>query len=152
MINFKKFGVQFAIAGLMVGAITAPTVSQAQTVTHWVNRQLKVDDNHSQTYGQRHRHSNRNSDANGWRNLSYAGGGIAVAGILTGNSTLVAIGVTGGLYSTYRYEQDRNSGNAGDRRRFAYFSQTSRTINGHPYRRVTVMSNGHHYYAYKRAY
>jgi len=150
MINYKKLAVQFAIAGLMVGAITAPTISQAQTVTHWVNRQLKVDD-HSDLNNRRHRHSHGSSNANAWRNLSYVGGGVAVAGILTGDPALVGIGITGGLYSTYRYEQDRNSGNSGDRQRFAYFSQTSRTINGQPYRRVTVMSNGHHYYAYKHA-
>jgi len=146
MIKFTKFATQFAIAALIVGAITAPTISQAQTVTHWVNRQMHVDDHYDLTH---HRHHNSRGTA--WRNLGYAGGGVAVAGILTGNSALIGIGITAGLYSTYRYEQDRNSGNAGDRRRFAYFSKTSRTIDGQQYRRVTVMSNGHHYYAYKHA-
>src|SRR5580704_17955772 len=82
--------------------VALPQVSQAQTVTHWVNRQLHVDDHY-------HPKHSRHHQSNNWRSLSYIGGGVAVAGILTGNPALAAIGITGGLYSTYRFEQDRHS-------------------------------------------
>ena len=144
MINFKKFTTQFVVIGVMVAAVAAPLAAQAQTVTHWVDRQLDKG-KHSQS--QAHQQHQKND----WRNLGYAGGGVAVVGILTHNPLLMAVGVTGGLYSTYRYEQDRKSQSSSDRRRAAWFSQKSRTIDGHRYRRVTVTSNGHQYYAYKRS-
>src|SRR5579871_1547717 len=130
MINFKKF----ALSGLLTAAIAAPMVSQAQTVNHWVDRQLDKGRSHQQ------------QDKNNWRNLGYAGAGVAGVGLLTHHPALVAIGITGGLYSAYRYEQDRKSQNSDDRRRHAYFSQKTRMIDGHRYHRVLVTRQGHQYY------
>ena len=134
MINFKKI----AIAGVLAAAIAAPIGAQAQTVTHWVDRQLDKGRSHQQ------------QDKNDWRNLGYAGAGVVGVGLLTHSNALIAIGVTGGLYSAYRYEQDRKSQNSDDRRRHAYFSQKTRNIDGHRYHRVTVTREGHQYYAYKK--
>ena len=137
MIIFKKF----AIAGILIAAIAAPFGAQAQTVTHWVDRQLDKG---------KHSKQHEQTQKNDWRNLGYAGGGVAAIGLLTHSPLLMAVGVTGGLYSAYRYEQDRKSQSASDRKRYAWFSQKTRTIDGHRYHRVTVMRQGHKYYAYKR--
>ena len=138
---FRKLATQIAILGGISIAVAAPMTAQAQTVTHWVERQTKTSDRDK---GQ-HNHNNN------WSSLAFVGAGVAVVGLLTHEPILIGLGLAGGLYSTYRYDQDRRSHNAGDRRRYAYFSQRNRTIHGHRYRRVTVMQNGHHYYAYKRA-
>jgi len=126
----------------IMATLTVP--AQAQTVTHWVDRQLKVDDHYHPRRGRHH------ASGNSWQSLSYVGAGVAVVGILTHEPVLVGLGIAGGLYSTYRFEQDRNSHNARDHRRFVYFSQAHRTINGRRYHRVIVRSNGHRYYAYRR--
>jgi hypothetical protein len=146
--NLKRLATQCALFGALIGISAVPLAARAQTVTHWVNRQLHVDDHYHGP--QRHRRHSHHSSGSSWQSLAYVGGGVAVAGILTHDPVLTGIGLAGGLYSTYRFEQDRNSSNAADRRRFAYFNQQNRTIHGHQYHRVTVMSNGHHYYGYKR--
>ena len=140
MTNLRQFATQFAIIGLLGAAIAAPLGARAQTVTHWVDRQLDKG-KHSQ-----HQQTNKNN----WRNLGYAGAGVAGVGLLTHSPLLMGVGVAGGLYSAYRYEQDRKSQSATDRKRYAFFSQKTRTIDGHRYHRVTVTRSGHQYYAYKR--
>ena len=136
---------RWVLVGLIAAAIASPTVGKAQTIPHWINRQLHINDqHHPQSY-----YRNHDWDKNDWRSLSYLGGGLAVAGILSGSAELTALGVTGGLYATYRYEEDRNSRDPEDRDRYEYFSRTSRVIDGVPCHRVTVLSHGHHYYAYK---
>ncbi|MHB8636115.1 MAG: hypothetical protein ACYC96_06560 [Fimbriimonadaceae bacterium] len=141
MINFRKFATLFAVSSLMVGAIAAPMGAQAQTVTHWVGRQLNKG---------KHVQQHKQTQKNNWRNLGYAGGGVAVLGLLTHSPLLVGVGVAGGLYSAYRYEQDRKGQSAAARRRYAFFSHKTRVINGHHYRRVILTKKGHKYYAYKR--
>jgi hypothetical protein len=141
--NLNKIATQIALVGALAGISAMPLNAKAQTVTHWIQRQTKTSEHNNRHH--RHHDSGKN-----WQSLSYVGAGAAVVGILTHNPVLTGIGIAGGLYSTYRFEQDRHSRNAADRRRFAYFNQPTRTIDGHRYRRVTVTSNGHHYYAYRR--
>jgi hypothetical protein len=124
-------------------AIVAPIGAQAQTVTHWVDRQL---DKGKHSTSQQHKQTQKNN----WRNAAYAGAGVAALGLLTHHPVLTAIGVAGGLYSANRYEQDRKGQNAAGRKRAAYFSKKTRVIDGHTYHRVTVKKNGQSYYAYKR--
>jgi hypothetical protein len=143
--NLKKLATQFALFGAMVGLTAMPLTSNAQTVTHWIERQTKTSEHN------KHHGDHRQNQKNDWRNLGYVGAGAAVLGVLTHDPLLAGIGVTGGLYSAWRYEQDRKSQNAADRRRYAFFSKPTRTMHGHKYRRVTVTDHGHKYYAYKRA-
>lgn len=53
--------------------------------------------------------SHRQKSKNTWRNLGYAGGALGIYGLLSHNSTLTWLGLGGGAYSAYRYEQDRKS-------------------------------------------
>jgi len=90
-------------------------------------------------------------DKNNWRNLSIAGGALGVIGLLKHNALLTELGIGGGLYSVYRYEQDRKGQSKVDRRRAALFSHTRIKQNGHWYNRKTVTRNGHKYFAFVKA-
>jgi hypothetical protein len=136
---------KWVFVGLIAGAIATPTIGNAQSIPHWFNRQLRINDqHHPQSYYRYH-----DWDKNDWRSLSYIGGGVAVAGILSGSPELTTLGIVGGLYSTYRYDEDRRSGEPEDRARYEYFSRRERVIDGRPCHRVTILTGGHHYYAYR---
>ncbi len=94
--------------------------------------------------------NNRQKHKNEWRNLSLAGGGVALLGILKGDSLLTFAGAAGGLYSAYRYEQDRKSQRKEDRARAETFSRGRYTRNGHTYVKKTVMKGGKKYYQFVR--
>lgn len=53
--------------------------------------------------------SHRQKSKNQWRNLGIAGAVLGGYGLLSHNNTLAALGLGGGAYSAYRYEQDRKS-------------------------------------------
>jgi len=145
MSNLNNLVTRWLLVGLIAGAIAVPTTGNAQTIPHWFNRQLRINDqHHPQSYYRYH-----DWDRNDWRSLSYLGGGVAVAGILSGSPELTALGIVGGLYSTYRFEEDRNSRDPDDRYRYEYFSRTTRIIDGRRWHRVTIVSNGYRYYAYR---
>lgn len=128
-LSFRQFASLFALLTLLVGVASMPVDAHAQSIDRWVHRQ---------------------TEKNNWRNLGIAGAGVAGLGLLTHSPLLVGVGVAGGLYSAYRYEQDRKSQNRMARRRYALFSKRVIWEHGHKYRRVTVMRHGHRYYAFKR--
>jgi hypothetical protein len=85
----SKVSVQKILVGLAFGAAVAvPTFLPADAM--------------AQT-------SRRQKSKNQWRNLGYAGAALGVAGLLTKKPLLTGIGLAGGAYSAYRYEQDRKS-------------------------------------------
>lgn len=92
----------------------------------------------------------RQGNKNLWRNLGIAGGAAGVLGLLNGNKTLAALGIGGGLYSAYRYEQDRKSQSKENRQRYELFRHTSFDHDGHHYVRHTRIKNGQKYYYFKR--
>ncbi len=92
----------------------------------------------------------RQKSKNDWRNLAYLGGGVAIVGLLSKNSLLTLLGTGGGLYSAYRYEQDRKSQNKTDRNRAALYSRKSFNANGYHYTRQTKWKNGKKYYTFKK--
>ncbi len=111
-------------AALALGTATlglAPTAS-AQSINDLINR--------------------RQSKKNEWRNLTIAGGAAGILGLLTKNKTLTYLGLGGGLYSAYRYEQDRKSQSKLAQQRAALFRRTSFTHNGHKYVRKTKWVKG----------
>jgi hypothetical protein len=108
----------------------APTYAEAQTKQQLDQRQKKKNE---------------------WRNFAYAGGALALLGLLNKNSTLTAVGAAGALYSAHRYEQDRKSQSSMQRQRAQLFSRTSFVQNGHRYNRKTVWKNGKKYYTFVRA-
>ena len=127
--SFRQFASHVALLGLLLGAAFFPTDGHGQNIKKWVDRQTHKND---------------------WRNLGIGGAGVAGIGLLTHSPLLIGVGVAGGLYSAYRYEEDRKSQSAMARRRHALFSKKEIWEHGHKYRRVTVMQNGHKYYAFKR--
>lgn len=92
----------------------------------------------------------RGQKENEWRNIGLGSAGVALAGILLKNNTLTYAGVGGGLYSLYRYNADKRSRNAAERRRAQFYSQPSRVYQGKRYKRVKVKRNGQQYYQYVR--
>lgn len=92
----------------------------------------------------------RQQTKNQWRNLGIAGGAAGVLGLLTGNKTLTALGIGGGLYSAYRYEQDRKSQNKLQHNRYQLFNRTSFNHGGHRYVRKTKMVKGQKYYYFQK--
>jgi hypothetical protein len=96
------------------------------------------------------RNDHRQSTKNTWRNLSYLGGAAGLYGLLTGNKTIAALGLGGGLYSVYRYEQDRKSQNHDARNRYELFRRSSFDHNGHHYVRGVKNRGGQKYYYFRR--
>ena len=117
-----------ASTGLMAAA---PTYAEAQTKQQLDQRQKKKNE---------------------WRNFAYAGGALALFGLLNKNSTLTGLGVVGALYSAHRYEQDRKSQSNMQRARAQIFTRTSFTHNGTRYVRKTVWKNGTRYYTFVKAH
>ena len=85
-----------------------------------------------------------------WRNLGIGGAAAGVYGLFTGNRTLAALGLGGGAYSAYRYEQDRKSQSKADHQRYELFRRKSFDHNGHHYVRHTGRKNGEKYYYFKK--
>lgn len=95
--------------------------------------------------------NHRQGKKNEWRNLGIAGGAAGVLGLLTHNKTLTVLGLGGGLYSAYRYEQDRKSQSKLARQRAELFNRRSFVHNGKRYVRKTRVKNGQKYYYFARA-
>lgn len=93
----------------------------------------------------------RRSKQDEWKKIGIASGAAALLGLLTKNGTVTTLGVAGALYSAYRYEEDRKSGNREARARAALYSKRSVNIDGQRYKRKTVMRNGKKYYQFVRA-
>jgi len=127
--NIQKFGFAGLLAFTMIGTQALPTFADAQTKRQSDQRQKMKNE---------------------WRNFAYAGGGLAVLGLLTKDSRLTLIGSLGGLYSAYRYEQDRKSQSKMDRARAALYSRRSFVENGYRYDRQTKWKNGTKYYTFKK--
>jgi hypothetical protein len=96
------------------------------------------------------RGDDRQKTKNEWRNLGLAGGAAGVAGLLTGNRTLAALGLGGGLYSAYRYEEDRKSQNRDAGRRYELFRRPAFDYGGHHYERRTRRVDGRDHYYFQR--
>lgn len=118
-----------ALASLMMGGAIMPSVAVAQ---RGLDQELK------------HRQKTKND----WRNLGYAGGALGLYGLLKGDKNLAVIGLGGGLYSAYRYEQDRKSQSNTAQARARFFSRRSFDYNGKHYVRREVVKNGHRYYQF----
>lgn len=95
----------------------------------------------------KHKQNNKNN----WRNLAIGGGALSLVGLFTKNSTLTYLGLGGGLYSAYRYEQDRKGQSKAERQRASLFSRKSFTYNGKHYVRKTVWVKGKKNYKFVRA-
>jgi hypothetical protein len=121
-----------ALAAIMVGgAVLTPISATAQFS---LDKELK----------------RRQQKKNEWRNLGYAGGAVALYGLLKKDNTLFWAGTAGGLYSAWRYEQDRKSQSRLARDRAALYSRPTVYRNGKRYVRQTVWKNGKKYYRFAR--
>jgi hypothetical protein len=121
-----------ALAAVMVGgAVLTPITATAQS-------------NFEKEYKRRQQKKNE------WRNLGYGGGAVALYGLLKKDSTLMWAGAAGGLYSAWRYEQDRKSQSRMARDRAALYSKPTVYRNGKRYVRKTVWKNGKKYYQFAR--
>lgn len=126
--NFSKIAAALALGTTSLGLAST---SNAQSINDLIGR--------------------RQGKKNEWRNLAIGGGALGVLGLLTKNSTLTYLGLGGGLYSAYRYEQDRKSQNKLAGQRAALFNRSSFTHNGKRYVRKTVWKGGKKYYQFVRA-
>lgn len=95
-------------------------------------------------------YDHRQNTKNTWSNLGLLGGAAGVYGLITGNKTVAALGLGGGLYSLYRYDQDRKSQDRDSRGRYELFRHSSFDHNGHHYERRTVNRGGQRYYTFAR--
>jgi hypothetical protein len=95
-------------------------------------------------------YDHRQQTKNEWRNIAYVGGAVALLGLLKHDNTLTFAGAAGGLYSLYRYEQDRKSQNSLNRLRASYFSRPYFVRDGRRYDRVLLTRNGERYYQFRR--
>ncbi len=127
-INFGKISAALAIGTASLGL--APSAN-AQSLNDLINR--------------------RQGKKNEWRNFGIAGGAAGIFGLLTGNKTVAALGLGGGLYSAYRYEQDRKSQSKLAQQRAALFNRSSFTHNGQRYVRKTKWVNGKKNYYFAKA-
>jgi hypothetical protein len=87
---------------------------------------------------------------NEWGSIAAISGGVALLGAIDNDPTLFFAGSAGALYSLYRYDRDRQSGNRTDRLRAAYFSRPYFWRNGVRYDRVMVSPNGRRAYRFVR--
>ncbi|RYG27252.1 hypothetical protein EON82_00190 [bacterium] len=126
--SFSKIAAALALGTTSLGLAST---SNAQSLNDLINR--------------------RQDKKNQWRNLAIGGGALGVLGLLTKNSTLTYLGLGGGLYSVYRYEQDRKSQSKLAQQRASLFNRSSFTHNGKRYVRKTKWKNGKKYYQFVRA-
>ena len=94
--------------------------------------------------------SSRQKTKNDWRNLTIAGGGAALYGLLKHDPTITFLGAAGALYSANRYEQDRKSQSESARARASLFDRKYFERDGHRYERRETVKNGHKYYYFAR--
>ncbi|RYG25595.1 hypothetical protein EON82_06555 [bacterium] len=113
----------------------------------WEDRRSD-DRRRAQTY--RNNTDRRQQTKNEWRNLAYLGGAAGLYGLLTGNKTVAALGLGGGLYSLYRYEQDRKSQSREAQARYQLFNRNAFDYNGNRYVRRTRTKDGQRYYYFQR--
>lgn len=92
----------------------------------------------------------RKSKQDEWKNIGIASGAAALLGLLTKNGTVTTLGTVGALYSAYRYEEDRKSGNREARARADLYSRRYVNMDGHRYKRKTVYRHGRKYYQFVR--
>lgn len=130
MMNVNPILAKVAAAGAVLSVGLTPAIASAQS---------RADLQH------------RQQQKNTWRNLGIAGAAVGVLGLLKGNSTLTALGLGGGAYSAWRYEQDRKSQSNMERRRAQLFSRSSFNYGGHHYTRKTYWKNGQKYYKFVRS-
>jgi hypothetical protein len=127
--KLNNIGFAGMLALTMIGTQALPTFADAQSKKQTTQRQ---------------------KSKNEWRNFAYAGGGVALLGLLTKDSRLTLLGSLGGLYSVWRYEQDRKSQSKTDRARAALYSQKTFVDNGYRYNRQTKWKNGKKYYTFQK--
>src|SRR5688572_3089598 len=104
--KLRNIGALVLAATMLGGTLLAPVTAEAQ-------RSLAQES------------KRRQQKKNEWRNIGIGSGTLGVLGLLTKNNTLMWAGVAGGLYSAHRYEQDRKSQSATDRRRAELYSRSS---------------------------
>ena len=95
--------------------------------------------------------NHKQNQKNQWRNLAIGGGALGVLGLFTHNKTLSYLGLGGGLYSAYRYEQDRKGQSKAERERADLFRRSSFVHDGKKYVRKTKWQGGKKYYYFARA-
>ncbi|MBS1718542.1 MAG: hypothetical protein JSS72_12505 [Armatimonadetes bacterium] len=93
----------------------------------------------------------RQNMKNQWRNLSIGSAAVGLYGLVKGDTFLTVAGIAGAAYSANRYEQDRKSQSADDRRRAAIFKRGYYYSHGHKYVKHTFYSGGKKYYKFVRA-
>ena len=123
------------VAPLLAGVMLGGTIITPVTVNAQSDREVK------------HRQDKKNE----WRNIAIGSGVLGVLGLLKGDNTLFFAGTAGGLYSAWRYEQDRKSQGKMERARAAYFSKPYFYRDGKRYTRKTVVRNGKKYYQFVRS-
>lgn len=129
-IELSKIAASCAMALTIAAPTLLPVAAQAQS---WKQKQ-----------------DHRQATKNQWRNLGIAGGALGVLGLLSGNKTLAALGIGGGLYAASRYEADRKSQNRDARGRYELFRRSSFDHNGHHYVRRTKTVKGQKYYYFQK--
>jgi hypothetical protein len=127
--NWRTLGAQILAAIMLGGAVLTPITAGAQT---------RLD----QEYKRRQQKKNE------WRNIAIGAGAVGLYGLLKKDNTLMWSGVAGGLYSAWRYEQDRKSQSKIARQRAAAYSRPYIYRNGKRYNRQTVWKNGKKYYRF----
>lgn len=93
----------------------------------------------------------RQSTKNTWRNLGIGSAAAGVYGLLKGDSFLTLAGAAGAAYSASRYEHDRKSQSAADRRRASIFERGYYYSHGHKYVKRSYRRHGQRYYKFVRA-
>lgn len=96
------------------------------------------------------REERRRETMSQWQKLGYAGAALGVLGQLSRDKTLSYVGIAGGLYSTYRMEEDRKSRDRDRQLRAQVWGQREFYRNGVRYERRTVRRHGHTYYKFVR--
>ncbi len=124
MTKFQNVVSALTVSAIAFTGIAAPMTAMAQGVEH------------------------RKKTRDEWKNLGLGAGALALLGLVTKNGTLTLVGAAGGLYSAYRYEQDRKSADKMARQRAELYSRSSVVHNGKRYYRKTVWKNGKKYYTF----
>ena len=146
-IQLTKIVTGLTLATTLAVPTLLPATAQAQG-----GRYDRRDDQRQPTRYDRNdrRDDHRQTTKNEWRNLGTASGVLGIAGLLTGNRTLAALGLGGGAYSAYRYEQDRKSQNRFEHDRYELFRRPSFEYGGHRYDRHERSRNGRREFVFIR--
>ena len=92
----------------------------------------------------------RQKTKNDWRNIGIGSAALGAVGLLKGDSFLTLAGAAGAAYSASRYEHDRKSQKADERKRAEMFRKGYYYSNGHKYVKRTYWRHGHKYYKFVR--